>query len=117
MVNGSTDVIHTLIDHFRATGSLVAYVSAPGWKLPITAERLQRLAGDKAVKIGRSGQPTSERPVAARSVCGIDCCQVSAHRSDSPPSSTAPALVIERAMECTTMELSAPAKKGYPSYS
>ena len=81
--------------------------------LPITAERLQRLAGDKAVKIDRSGQPTSERPVAARSVCGLDCCQVSAHRSDSPPSSTAPALVIERAMEWTAMELSAPAKKGY----
>ena len=77
--------------------------------LPITAERLQRLAGDKAVNIGRSGQLTSERPVAALPVCGLDCCQVSAHRSDSPPSSTAPALVIERAMEWTTMELSAPA--------
>ena len=66
--------------------------------LPITAERLQQLAGDKAVNIGRSGQPTSERPVAARSVCGLDCCQASAHRSDSPLSGTAPALVIERAM-------------------
>ena len=66
--------------------------------LPITAERLQQLAGDKAVNIGRSGQPTSERPVAARPVCGLDCCQASAHRSDSPLSGTAPALVIERAM-------------------
>ena len=67
--------------------------------LPITAERLQRLAGDKAVKIGRSGQPTSERLVAARSVCRLDCFQVSAHRADSPSSGTAPALTIERAWE------------------